>query len=311
MRGLARVAGWCWVAFAVGAGASGCAGSAVRSDASSGGSSSAGNAGTPGSGTEGPSAAKFPDALAKLFCDAVEPCCASASLPFDRAACESLLSTSWARQIETPDGTVFDRAAGQRCLDSWASSMQHCGWLVPFPSGCDALVVGTTPLGSPCGEGRVCAATGGEAAFCSLNATGSGVCMLEPPPAHGTAGQSCKITCFDDYVCNGSDEGLPACYQPDGLYCSEDFDLPNAGTCVRRSALGSSCRASFECEPGDYCVIAPDAGYPAAGTCARRKADGQPCFDGDECTSGGCDGSCGYPPLATAHACLGISDSFK
>jgi hypothetical protein len=291
---------------ALSAAAVGCAGSAVGSDGS------AGSTGAAGSSSEGLTAAEFPGRIAKSFCASLGPCCASAGLRFDDAACEAFVARDFAQSAAITAGLAFDSAAGQRCIDDLLTETMGCTANLKYGlSDCDHLVIGTLPVGASCTDAKACAAPPGGAAGCMLDASGvRGTCQLElPPQTRGINGDACTASCVEGDGCssaNGDPTLNVACYNTDGLYCSTEL------TCAALLASGQRCRSTTDCSAGAYCAEDNDpasANVPGVmGLCALLKANGTPCLTGLECLSHACNSICFHPPLATPNLCLGLPD---
>src|SRR5882724_11886055 len=110
---------------AVSAAVTGCAGSVVNGDGGAGSTGSAGSS-SAGSSSAGPTAAEFPGRIAKSFCDSLGPCCASAGLRFDDAACEAFVARDFGQSAAVGAGLAFDSAAGQRCIDDLLTETMGC-----------------------------------------------------------------------------------------------------------------------------------------------------------------------------------------
>ena len=285
--------------------ASGCGGSAVNANSDPGASGSAGSSSDP------PTAATFLGRIAKSFCDSLQPCCASAGLRFDDAACEVLLSHGFGFDpSQVGNGVAFDSGAGQRCIDDLLTETMGCTANLKYGlSDCDQLLVGTLPVGASCTDVKACAAPPGQTAACIFDATGvNGTCQLGMPQmTHGASGDACAATCIEGDGCdfaNGNPTVNVACFDVDGLYCSD------ALSCAPLLAVGEPCRTTADCATGTYC--AEDGSLPSAagviGACATLKENGTPCLIGTECLSHACDGTCFHPPLAQPNLCLGIPD---
>jgi hypothetical protein len=287
---------------AVSAAVTGCAGSVVSSDRA------AGSSGSAGSSSEGLTAAEFPGRIAKSFCASLGPCCASAGLRFDDAACEAFIARDFAHNIALGAGLAFDSAAGQRCIDALLTETMGCTANLKYGlSDCDHLVVGTLPVGASCTDGTSCAAPPGGTAGCLLDESGMrGTCALETPlPTHGLNGDACSASCVTGDGCDGA-SGNPtlnvACYNTDGLYCSTEL------TCAALLAVGQRCRSTTDCSAGAYCAEDTSNVPGVKGLCALLKENGTPCLTGMECQSHACNSTCFHPPLATPNLCLGIPD---
>lgn len=292
---------------AVSAAAGGCAGSAANSDGGAGSTGSAGSS-SAGSSSGGPTAAEFPGRIAKSFCDSLAPCCASAGLRFDDAACEASVAREFALDAAIGNGLAFDSAAAQRCIDDLLTETMGCTANLKYGlSDCDQLLVGTLPVGASCTDSRACAAPPGGTAGCMFDASGvRGTCQLETPPlTRGINGDACSASCVEGNGCdvaNGAPMINVACYNSDGLYCSAEL------TCAALLAAGQRCRSTTDCAAGLYCAE-DTANVPGViGSCALLKENGTPCLTGTECLSHACNSTCFHPPLATPNACLGIPD---
>jgi hypothetical protein len=287
---------------AISAAVTGCSGSVVSSDGG------AGSSGSAGSSSAGPTAAEFPGQIAKSFCASLGPCCASAALRFDDAACETFIAHNFAIDSVLGNGLAFDSAAAQRCIDNLLTETMGCTANLKYDlSDCDQLVVGTLPVGASCTDGRACAAPPGGTAGCTLDASGvRGMCELEMPPlTRGINGDACSASCTEGDGCafaNGAPMLNVACYNTDGLYCSAEL------TCAALLAAGQRCRSTADCAAGLYCAEDSSNVPGVIGSCALLKDNGTPCLTAAECVSHACNSTCFHPPLATPNLCLGIPD---
>ena len=171
------------------------------------------------------------------------------------------------------------------------------------------MFVGSVPLGSKCSPDEGCAENG-AATTCNypassdpehLNPDRTGICVLVPPAAsdpHGKAGEACGASCTGSGICatlcseQSCSTDLPACYEADGLFCSE------ANTCIPLGVAGDRCLGSFECGVGTYCSLALER-------CEPLLHAGDTCQDGLQCETAYCSGTCSSPPRAYPEYCLG------
>ena len=289
----------------------GCGGSVTNT----GGVGGAGGQGQSGAGA--PSAADFVMQLEQVACDTLEPCCSSAHLPFDRAACLEAFDIG---PLESGAGIAFDSAAAQRCIDEFKTATHDCSAFdkSQLPD-CNRVTHGTLPLGAACTDPHQCAGTPGRVTTCDYGANSpTGTCALAEAAPHAASGDLCQATCFADGSCEiGTAPAVSptpiqprgACYIADGLYC--DW---GGQQCQRIANSGDTCYAPDGCTSGLVCVGFIDryttgTGEVRPGTCGPPRAEGAPCASPGECVTFACDARtavCLHVPLATAGLCLGM-----
>lgn len=219
------------------------------------------------------------DALEKALCDMAIDCGTIA----DRAECTGDLDT---RQIEASvmAGKIrYDGALAARCLDAFSRACS-----VPFvdDDSCDAVFMGTLPLGGACLSNAECASARCDTSACDVDAACCrGTCIEARPtiPVGGkcaVADATCAKGSYCDYVTPSADsvcklieskpegqacDGARACAA--GLFCNDETKV-----CARFPKRGEAC------VPDQYnCPYASD--YCDEGTlvCTPKKAVGQPC----------------------------------
>ncbi len=127
----------------------------------------------------------FPDRYAQALCHGVEPCCASAMLPYDATACTNAATDSIIEALgilaSRPDA-VYDPAAAAECLRELETAIRACS--VDGAHACAYLFTGTLAVGAACTTSSQCA---GMTAYCSAD----GMCALTEPTACETDASQC------------------------------------------------------------------------------------------------------------------------
>ena len=242
------------------------------------------------------------------FCNGLETCCSSRSMPFNRTSCDEATQGLLRLSQSTSPRQKFDDVAARACLANVRAAAPACAPIELEP--CERVYVGTVPTGQAC-DAFDCAPVPGAIVSCL-----SGTCRA----AHrATLGESCKRTCYAEDQCTQV-PGEPAfdvttanswgdCYVDDGLACV-------GGSCVRAPAAGNPCLggqfcdqgarcASGTCEPypalGSPCGICAPGQYCDAGICTAKAALGASCFEDQACASGRCETTCSSPTAGEAH----------
>jgi len=281
------------------------------------------------------SQAQFPERFASVWCQAVEPCCASERIAYEPATCRSQARDYAASLLATrlTGDTTYSAAAGTACLGRLEQALKACE-LEDASTACTLIFVGPSPEGTPCANGSACAS-----GYCALGEAGlSGVCAAANyrAPSHGKRGESCVGSCGvpGSFQCPSSllpnSEGTTTyCYAEDKLYCTFDSDLLDALSCQPYAAIGAAC-GEVSCIPGAFCdagtCVAQQATGPCADTpdrcavesycdgdqqCQAKQANGAACLSGEECSSSSCssdgqEGVCDSGSALTARACSGV-----
>jgi hypothetical protein len=237
------------------------------------------------------SADDFVTAFVRATCDAIAACCASASFPFDRAACETS-ETREAQHILTDTNSlrVYDPAGAARCIDNARAVLSLCvtsnAIVDRMKHSCDEVYAGTVAVGGACQSEKDCAQGTQGPVECEIDAllapmpTPMPICVVDNP---GMVGEACLGSIMRDPTVH-----FPHLTCADGLYC----DM--TGHCQTSVAQGGAC-AHDECVKTAWCD-------GSTSTCAAQFPLGTACVSDLQCTSGACEGqlcSNGTPIAAT------------
>ena len=283
------------------------------------------------------SQADFPEHFADVWCRAVAPCCTTAQILYDSAACQAQ-ARAFASELlaSRVDGdTAYSPNAGTQCLARLAHALAGCE-IEDASVACSLIFVGSAAEGVPCANSSQCAS-----GYCALGETGlSGVCAVASyrSPKHGKLGEPCVGSCGvpGSFECPDSllpdSEGTSSyCYAEDGLFCTFDSSSLDTLTCQPYVAIAGACNeAELRCVPGAFCAdgtcVAQRASGPcqdtpeqcdagsycdAARQCRAKKANGTACASGEECGSSSCSsdgqstGVCDSGNTLLAQACSG------
>jgi hypothetical protein len=129
------------------------------------------------------------------------------------------------------------------------------------------LTAGTRPIGSECTDVSQCA---GDSVMCQILGSATvGKCVAL---GRGKAGDACAVNCDNTSTCQwtvmGAGPGVAACWDEDGLRCSD------TGVCVALTGIGKTCDSSS-------CGAHADCN----GVCRARGKLGESCSDGRSCES--------------------------
>lgn len=240
-------------------------------------------AGESGEGGEGLSLARFIAEAAEQGCANIVRCGSDNPdlAPFIAATrerpdlCASMfgdLSPRHQYSAHVADGTtVYDPEAAELCLAALAKA---CNETFHEVVECDAVFVGTVPLGGACKSTIVCAGD----AFCDNfdSACGEGTCVQRAPfgescnareCTHSNGPSSCgsfgclplvETTVGEGEQCGDLDspERVTHARCDQGLFCSDHSTSDVTRRCLRRVARGAPCDASRDLcvDSGDVCV---------------------------------------------------------
>lgn len=281
------------------------------------------------------SQARFPERFASVWCQSVEPCCASEPIAYDPATCQSQAQDYAANLLaqRVTGDTTYSAAAGSACLSRLERALKACE-IEDASTACALIFVGSSPEGAPCANGSVCAS-----GYCALGeAALSGVCAAANyrAPSHGKRGDPCVGSCGvpGSFQCPSSllpnSEGTTTyCYAEDNLYCTFDSDSFDTLSCQPYAAIGAAC-AGVSCIPGTFCDAGTCVAQEASGLCADtpdrcavqsycdtaqqcqpKRPNGAGCLSGEECSSSSCssdgqaEGVCDSGSALIARACSG------
>jgi hypothetical protein len=227
----------------------------------------------------------------------VGSCCNNIALPIDNAACQAGLQETIDELSR--DGTAYDGAAAAACMNGYGAALARC--VLPSDDAirsCEAVYIGTVPVGGACVSEGECAGD----AFCAPDATGAFVCTSDAfaAPLPAVEGEACAGSCEDGSepcLVVGLPGGTPAepkvCYASDGLVC--DFGTGVTGVCVRTPGIGQPCNS--------YCVAGAYCDFELL-QCVATLRDGEICEYAEQCQSRLCGNArCGSEEMLGADVC--------
>jgi hypothetical protein len=282
-----------------------------------------GSSDSPPAGGGPVSEADFQKGVVAESCARIGMCCSAAMQTFDEATCEQQLQAQMFPNAGGGGGgatgaggagggasgpaVTYDAEAADKCLAEIEAKPKTCASLAPTgvvdgPTGgpvhyldpCQAVYVGTKPIGDACTDSAECAPDEKGFAYCNpatqkcekvvriikgqCGDDGNGnfnVCV--PEGGDGIHVVACENSnfcyailhegdpCITEFTDSKCDKGL-TCVSTDGT---------NKGTCVGQPKAGEPCM-NGACAEGAYCD----------GTnCVAQKADGADCTSGNECAA--------------------------
>lgn len=276
--------------------AAGCGGSVsaiANDDGSDDGSRDGGADVVVDSGEGGIEAPELCERRAEQECAALEPCCHTANIAYDRAGCESRVRDECEEEMDRvrANERSFDGQAAEACLketevlfetcafDSYEAFITATFWRPHDP--CGRVFSGTVEQGGACKTANDCKAPADWARIAVCN---GGQCASRP-----------RVLAEGDDCING----LPTCGE--GLFCDNSQDL----TCQKTYAIGTPCGV-FASEACGYDAICDG---PTT-RCRARLPIGEACDDDQDCASRRCeDDRCVPMTFASELACTGTKGS--
>lgn len=265
---------------------------------------------------------------AEVVCDTFAPCCQSAGIPIDGAACRATMKKNLEASLEQADSTKYryDPDAAGECLGRYHELVgDSCRLEGDISEPCEHVFIGTVAEGQPCSTSMECAIGEGDSVDCdSSSSSEPGVCVVD---RRGQSGDPCYWTCISEgsgRICTGSGgtegPGQSRCFMDDGLYCSD------AGTCMAQKDTGAECFQDDECKSGRcdgstrLCAARAAIGEPCTSTsdcidtaycgdanqCAPKQANGAPCTFSSDCVSDSCSDTGQCQPATTTDGAIGL-----
>jgi hypothetical protein len=222
----------------------------------------------------------FPAAFAHAYCDDLGPCCSSAGLAHDGAACITTM-TAEAQDLlsQAPPLRKYDPVSAGQCIADlkalWPTCRTSPAAEEKAQEACQGIFTGTVAVGGACQSDHDCAPSSQGPVHCEVNVNmpvpPAPICVVDPPG---------KL----DEPCIGSAPYEPATPFPhlrceDSLYCDRAINR-----CRQRHGEGEDCNPSMLCESTLWC----HATGPTSGACEKTLALGAPCTFHGQCASGVC-----------------------
>jgi hypothetical protein len=249
---------------------------------------------------------RFPALYAQALCTSLQHCCAENGVTQDYALC----TKGWEAAVTALVNTTgnYDQAAASQCIaEVSAAQDQSCqpvpGSLSDARTTCQAIFVGTVPLGAPCTSATQCAPQEGSQVVCAVQpgagggddgggGGGSGGLPLSDPSVSirgvtlsPQAVPVCVAVTPADAVApapgpctSDADAGTDSCISQ-GKYCDS-----SSHQCTDFAPTGQPCdpAVAASCQAGNYC--------DGTGTCVTSGPVGSPCTAAAMCDATGyCD----------------------
>jgi hypothetical protein len=248
---------------------------------------------------------------ATQICEGFATFCESNHYPFAQEHCRAEVRNAYANQGLCPASRVYDPEQAPQCFEVVRRQYSiRPDWGSTDSVACARMCRSRLHTGAICEHWSDCAQPEEARVSCVPmdDSDGPRFCVRQ---TRGRRGDRCLETCRDlpkegGWQCyptgpNLADSTLiqlAACYQNDGLFCSED------GTCRESIAQGGSCDGFAQCVDGTLCdsdsrkcmkraeigfsctsssLCVDDSYCSSEGLCAPTKANGSTCESHEEC----------------------------
>ena len=223
--------------------------------------------------------------VARIYCESLGACCASASVSFDAQHCVQYQTAPLASYLAQFNSAAvkYDGAAASRCLAQLEVATTCGEGVIDGFTSCAGIFRGTVEELEPCGASAECKQTEGQRSTCQMPPGEPSFCLSESvtEARHGIEGGDCYRSCDSPETCSAETGQNIACFRSDGLFCAGSLPF---GTCRRLGAIGAACD-SFAgvraCSDGSFCDS-------VSGTCMAAHGAGEECFGDEWCQSGKC-----------------------
>jgi hypothetical protein len=221
----------------------------------------------------------FVAVYSRAACDALQNCCAGASVEFSPSACMTALTEAAQRLLVVYDPvTVYDGRRALDCVEKTRNVLSQC--VSPFPRAalyrsCEPLRVGTLPIGAKCKASECAPSKDGPVRCISTTTDDTDTeCVLDRPGMFGEP-------CVGDHISMTptADHHL-SCLE--GLVCDE------TNHCAAPLPDGAECKI-MGCSPGSWCAGSRTWPNPLPKSfCKPKAALGAACVDSSDCMSQSC-----------------------